>query len=228
MGTAFKRADILIPKCINDMQKWSVIACDQYTSQPDYWEQTKSITDGHYSTYNLILPEIYLNDADVSEKIDNIHKTMDEYLSKDIFKEYKNTMIYVERIQGNGIMRAGIIGMIDLEEYDFTKGSTSSVRATEATVIERIPPRIKVRQGATLEIPHIMILIDDIYKTVIEPLYEKKSAFEKLYDFELMQGGGKIAGYLMDDKSCDLTETALENLGNKEEFKRKYLSLIHI
>lgn len=222
MGTAFKRADILIPKCIKDMQKWSVIACDQYTSQPDYWEQTKLITDGYYSTYNLILPEIYLNDTDVSEKIDNIHKAMDEYITKDIFKEYKNTMIYVERIQSNGIMRAGIIGMIDLEEYDFTKGSTSSVRATEATVIERIPPRIKVRQGAALEIPHIMILIDDINKTVIEPLYEKKSDFEKLYDFELMQGGGKIAGYLMDDKSCDSTETALESLGNKEEFERKY------
>ena len=179
MGTAFKRADILIPKCIKDMQKWSVIACDQYTSQPDYWEQTKLITDGYYSTYNLILPEIYLNDTDVSEKIDNIHKAMDEYITKDIFKEYKNTMIYVERIQSNGIMRAGIIGMIDLEEYDFTKGSTSSVRATEATVIERIPPRIKVRQGAALEIPHIMILIDDI--KLLLNLYMKKNQILKSF-----------------------------------------------
>lgn len=146
----------------------------QYTSEPEYWKQTSKIVGQNYSSLNLILPEIYLEDENVKEKIENIHKNMDKYLSDDIFDEYKNSMIYVERIQSNGILRAGIVGMIDLEEYDFSKGSTSQVRATEATVIERIPPRIKVRDGALLELPHIMILIDDENNTVIEPFANLK------------------------------------------------------
>ena len=194
MNNAFKPADILVPKKSVDMNNWSVIACDQYTSEPEYWKQTSKIVGQNYSSLNLILPEIYLEDENVKEKIENIHKNMDKYLSDDIFDEYKNSMIYVERIQSNGILRAGIVGMIDLEEYDFSKGSTSQVRATEATVIERIPPRIKVRDGALLELPHIMILIDDENNTVIEPFANLKSEMKKLYNFELMQNGGKISG----------------------------------
>ena len=136
-----------------------------------------------------------------------------------IFDEYKNSMIYVERIQSNGILRAGIVGMIDLEEYDFSKGSTSQVRATEATVIERIPPRIKVRDGALLELPHIMILIDDENNTVIEPFANLKSEMKKLYNFELMQNGGKISGYLIDDQKCSEIIRSLDMLGNPEKFR---------
>lgn len=207
--TAFKNADILIPKN-EDMHKWSVIACDQYTSEPEYWSTVNNIVGDSPSTLNLILPEIYLEEDDVSGRIDNIHSAMDKYISDGIFTEYKNAMVYVERIQSNGILRQGIVGAIDLEKYDFSKGSTSQVRATEATVIERIPPRIKVRQGATLELPHIMILIDDPKNTVIEPL--AGSDMQKIYDFELMQNGGSIKGYLLDEQAQEKINSALCNL----------------
>ena len=222
MNNALKPADILVPKESVDMEKWAVIACDQYTSEPEYWNKTAEIVGNNYSSLNMILPEIYLEDSDVSDRISNIHNTMEKYLSENIFDEYKDSMIYVERIQSNGILRAGIIGKIDLEEYDFNKGSTSQVRATEATVIERIPPRIKVRDGAPLELPHIMILIDDDKKTVIEPLESQKKDMKKLYNFNLMQGGGKISGYLIDNKKCADIISSLNKLGNAESFKTKY------
>lgn len=222
MNNALKPADILVPKESVYMEKWAVIACDQYTSEPEYWNKTAEIVGNNYSSLNMILPEIYLEDSDVSDRISNIHNTMEKYLSENIFDEYKDSMIYVERIQSNGILRAGIIGKIDLEEYDFNKGSTSQVRATEATVIERIPPRIKVRDGAPLELPHIMILIDDDKKTVIEPLESQKKDMKKLYDFNLMQGGGKISGYLIDNKKCADIISSLNKLGNAENFKEKY------
>ena len=193
-STAFHNADILLPKKCTDMNKWSVIACDQYTSEPQYWEDVNKTVGDAPSTLNLILPELYLEQDGVAERIDNIHSAMDKYISDGIFEEYKNAMIYVERIQSNGILRQGIVGAIDLEKYDFAKGSTSEVRATEATVIERVPPRIKVRQGAPLELPHIMILIDDPDNTVIEPLAKAVSDENKLYDFGLMHNGGSIKG----------------------------------
>ncbi len=222
MNNAFKPADILVPKKSIDMNKWTVIACDQYTSEPEYWSQTNKIVGQNYSSLNLILPEIFLEDENVKEKIENIHKNMDKYLNDNIFDEYKNSMIYVERIQSNGILRAGIVGMIDLEEYDFAQGSNSQVRATEATVIERIPPRIKIRDGASLELPHIMILIDDENNTVIEPLSSLKTEMKELYNFELMQEGGKISGYLLDETQCTEIISSLNMLGNPEKFKKKY------
>lgn len=213
--TAFTNADILIPNN-QDMHKWSVIACDQYTSEPEYWKTVTDIVGDAPSALNLILPEIYLEEDNVSERIDNIHSYMDKYISDGVFKEYKNAMIYVERVQSNGILRQGIVGAIDLEKYDFSKGSTSQVRATEATVIERIPPRIKVRQGAVLELPHIMILIDDPNNTVIEPL--ANGNMQKLYDFELMQNGGSIKGYLLDEQAQEKVNSALCNLvGDKTD-----------
>ena len=163
---------------------------------------------------------IYLEDNDVSDRIDNIHTSMKKYLSDGVFEEYKNAMVYVERTQSNGILRQGIVGAIDLEKYDFSKGSNSEVRATEATVIERIPPRIKVRQGADLELPHIMILIDDPDNTVIEPLAQKQ--MQKLYDFELMQNGGSIKGYLLDGQTQEKINSALCELADPEKFREKY------
>lgn len=222
MNNAFKPADILIPDAKTNMEKWAVIACDQYTSEPEYWKETYKNTDGFNSSINMILPEIFLEDENVSERISKIHNNMESYLTKNVFKEYKNSMIYVERIQSNGVLRAGIVGMIDLEEYDFSKGSSSQVRATEATVIERIPPRIKIRDGAALELPHIMILIDDENKSVIEPLSSQKDSFEKLYDFNLMQGGGSISGYLLESEMCEKIIKLLDNLGDQETFKKKY------
>ena len=219
--TAFKKADILLPKNV-DMEKWSVVACDQYTSEPEYWAETARLTEGAPSALELILPEVYLGADDVDERIARIHAKMAEYAESGLFAEYKDSLVYIERVQSDGLVRAGIVGAIDLEQYDYRKGSKSQVRATEATVVSRIPPRIKVRQGAPVELPHIMILIDDSAKTVVEPLAEKKQGFEKLYDFTLMQGGGSIRGWRVDDKSADGVIAALEKLGDLDEFNRKY------
>ena len=219
-STAFKNADILIPNKNVNMEKWAVIACDQYTSEPEYWNKVCENVGDSPSSLNLILPEIYLENDDVADRIKNIHESMEKYINDGIFAEYKNSMIYVERIQSNGILRKGIIGAIDLEEYDFSKGSTSQVRATEATVIERIPPRIKVRQGAPLELPHIMILIDDENDTVFSSI--NKNNLEKLYDTELMMNGGKISGYLVDENTQELIDKALLALSDPDTFSEKY------
>ncbi len=220
-STAFHSADILLPKDC-DMHKWSVIACDQYTSEPEYWEEVSATVGNAPSTLNLILPELYLEQDGVAERIGNIHKSMEKYLADGIFTEYRDAMVYVERTQSNGILRQGIVGAIDLEKYDFSKGSSSEVRATEATVIERIPPRIKVRQGAPLELPHIMILIDDPNCTVIEPLAKKTSDISKLYDFELMQNGGSIKGWLVDKSAQETVDKALCTLADPDTFCKKY------
>ena len=219
-STAFHSADILIPNDKVDMSKWAVIACDQYTSEPEYWDAVTAEVGGAPSTLSLILPELYLEDSDVSERIANIHKAMDKYIADGFFTEYKNAMVYVERVQSNGIVRKGLIGAIDLEKYDFSKGSTSEVRATEATVIERIPPRIKVRNGAPLELPHIMILIDDPEDTVIGAL--DKTSMKKLYDTKLMQNGGSISGYLVDEAAQEKIDSALSALADPDAFNKKY------
>lgn len=220
MSTAFGAADILLPK-LEDMSVWSAVACDQYTSQPEYWEEAEKLAGDHPSSLKLILPEVCLKSKDVDSLIDKIHENMKKYLSDGLFKEYPCSMIYVERMTSDGL-RAGIVGAVDLEEYDFRKGSMSSVRATEATVLERIPPRVKIRSGAPLELSHIMMLIDDAQKTVIEPVAEKKASMEKLYDFDLMMNGGHITGYLMGKDETARVEKALEALGDSKAFNTKY------
>ena len=216
--TAFRPADILIPKNA-DMTRWACVACDQYTSDRDYWEKASEFVGDAPSALRLILPEVYLNDKDVGERIENTHKKMEEYLSRDMFTEYRDSFIYVRRTDSVGKVREGIVGMIDLEEYDYSKGSTTPVRATEATVPERIPPRLKIRNGAPLELPHIMILIDDPEKTVIEPLAEK--SLETVYDFDLYGKGGHIEGRLVDKQSADRVEDALCAIGEKESFEKR-------
>lgn len=220
-NTAFGTADILLPKEA-DMSKWAVVACDQYTGEPEYWKATESIVGNEPSSLKLILPEIYLTEEGVDGRIENIHRAMDDYLSKGVFSEYKDALVYVERTQDDGKVRCGIVGAIDLEQYDYSKGSKSQVRATEATVVERIPPRIKVREGAQIELPHIMILIDDENKTVIEPLADESAGMEPLYDFPLMQRGGSIKGWLVDDDNKRRIFESLERLGDKRSFEEKY------
>ena len=219
--TAFSKADILLPKDA-DMEKWAVVACDQYTSEPEYWAETDRIAGDAPSALRLILPEVYLEDENVADRIEAIHKDMEKYLSEGIFKEYKDAFVYIERVQSDGLVRAGLVGKIDLEKYDYRKGSKSQVRATEATVVERIPPRVKIRTGAPVELPHIMILIDDTDRTVIEPLTAAKDSFEQLYSFPLMQGGGSIKGWLVDGKCAEGVNAALEALGDIDSFNRKY------
>lgn len=212
--TAFGPADILLPN-VGDMTKWSVVACDQYTSEPEYWRKTEEIVGAAPSTLRLVLPEIYLGRSDTGERIQNINKNIAKYLSEGIFKEYKDSMVYVERTQSDGRVRRGIVGAIDLEEYDYRPGSSSQVRATEATVKERIPPRLEIRKGAEIELPHIMILIDDPENTVIEPLAGKCGA--PVYDFELMQGGGHVRGSILSGEQILQVDGALARLKEKCE-----------
>lgn len=219
--TAFTSADILLPRDA-EYEKWAVIACDQFTSEPEYWRETEKMTEGAVTALDLILPEIYLGEADVDKRIDKIAANMYGYLDSDVFEEHKNALIYVERIQTDGVLRAGVVGAVDLEEYDYSKGSASQIRATEATVTERIPPRIKVREKAPIELPHIMILIDDEKKALIEPLAEHKDDMKKLYDFELMQGGGRLAGWLLTDTLRDELLEKLAKFSEKEAFEKRY------
>ncbi|MGN1134223.1 MAG: DUF1015 domain-containing protein [Oscillospiraceae bacterium] len=219
--TAFQSADILLPKN-QPMEKWACIACDQFTSQPEYWKDVEKITDGAKSAYDLILPEAYLEDKNLEDRINRIHENMDSYINDGVFEEYKDALIYIERMQTDGKMRAGIVGKIDLEEYDYRKGSDSLVRATEQTVVERIPPRVKIRNGAALELPHIMILIDDTEKSIIEPLETQKSDMTKVYDFELMKQSGKISGYLLNSAQQKAVFSGLEKLGDLDSFNSKY------
>ena len=238
MQAAFSPADILLPGKDIDKTKWAVVACDQYTSEPDYWNAVAQQVGDSPSTLQLILPELYLEQPDVEHRIEKIQAAMQADLKAGCLDCYPDALIYVERIQSDGKCRQGLIGKLDLEQYDYAKGSTSPVRATEATVLERIPPRKKVRQGAPLELPHIMILIDDIRRTVIEPLAARKDSMQKLYDFDLMQGGGHLTGYLIPADMQQQVLDALDALADPAAFAEKYdlapgtpvlqLSLIHI
>lgn len=221
MKVPFKRGNILLPKD-TDMTKWSVIACDQYTSEPEYWADVEKIVGNNPSTLNLTLPEIYLEESDVEERIKKINSNMEELVNSDFFNEYKDSMIYLERTGADGKVREGLIGIVDLEDYSYEKGSQTLIRATEKTVIERIPPRVKVRENASLELPHIMILIDDEKKEIIESLKNKVSENDKLYDFDLMKNGGHVKGYLLNENTMDEVDKSLERLMDKEYFERKY------
>ena len=204
----FNPADILLPK--KDFETWSVVACDQYTSEPDYWHDVEAIVGDKPSALHIILPEIYLS-PDNSDRIAKINAAMQDYLDGDVFDLRENSMIYVER-ESNNTVRRGIVGMIDLEDYDYTKGSHALIRATEATVLERIPPRVQIRKDAPLEMPHILLLIDDPALSVIEPLADKKGDFKEAYSFELMKGGGHIDGFFLPAEVQKTVQDALESL----------------
>ena len=221
MMVPFKAGNILIPKNV-DMTKWSVVACDQYTSEPKYWEEVSEIVGDNPSTLNLTLPEIYLEDNDVNERIKNINKNMEKVLNDDLFVEYPDSMIYLERTQSDGKVREGLMGIVDLEAYSYEVGSQTPIRATEKTVIERIPPRVKVRENALLELPHIMILIDDEKKDIIENLKNEVDEEDVVYDFDLMQNGGHVKGYKVPENLMDGIFKGLEELADKDNFEAKY------
>ncbi len=193
--SSFVGADILLPK-VAEVEKWSVIACDQFTSQPEYWEDVEKYVGDAPSTLRLIFPEVMLGEND-QEITAGIRKSMEKYLAENIFTEYKNVFVYVERTLLDGSIRKGIIGAIDLEEYDYSAGSTAKIRATEKTVEERIPPRKVIRENAVLELPHILLFSDDEEDILCGPLEAKKQELSLLYDFELLAGGGHISGRLV-------------------------------
>ena len=207
--------EILLPASGTDLTKWAVIACDQYTSQPEYWERVKNEVGTSPSTLNLTFPEIYLKGDGVGERIANINRTMEQYLEQHILENQGPGFVLVDRSTPNASSRKGLILALDLECYDYRPGARTLIRATEGTVLERIPPRVKIRENAPIELPHIMVLIDDPEKTLIEKLYANAEAgrYSKLYDFELMQGGGHIRGWMVsDEESIAMVALALEAL----------------
>ena len=198
--TIFSPTNILLPK--QNFEAWSVIACDQFTSNEEYWQAVKAEAGEHPSTLNLIYPEVYLGKTDAAEVTARINQTMQQYVADGIFEEYPNALIYVERTQRDGKVRCGIVGAVDLDAYDYHEGSTSRVRATEKTVLERIPPRVEIRKSATLELPHILMLMDDTARSIVEPLASlaANGEMQKLYDFDLMLDGGHLCGYLIPEE----------------------------
>ena len=208
----FTPADILLPAAGTDMSRWAVVACDQYTSRPDYWRAVDRHVGNSPSTMRLILPEVWLDEPDAPERIESVQRAMDAYLAGGIFREIADSFVLVERTLRPGVVRRGLVGALDLEAYDHTPGSAPLVRATEGTVPERVPPRMRVRRGAALESPHVMLLCDDPDLTLIEPLAARAGELEMIYDFPLMRNGGSIRGYRVNGKQAEAALEAVENL----------------
>jgi len=217
----FYPADILLPKEA-DMTKWAVVACDQFTSQPEYWQAVEENVGDAPSALRLILPEAKLHDPNVAESIANINATMNSYVEKGLFRTLEDSLIYIERTQSDGSIRHGLVGMVDLDQYDFTPGSGSLIRATEGTVLTRIPPRVQVRQDAPMELPHVMLLIDDPNHTVIAPLTAGTASMEQVYDFALQMEGGDLKGWKLSAEQVDGVADALRALCTEEEMEKKY------
>lgn len=223
MANCFYNAEILLPKFKGDkekMKKWSTIACDQYTSEAGYWNEVEALVGDSASALRVTLPEIYL-EGDTQARIKSINETMRSYTA-DVLESCSDCEIYLERTLADGRVRHGLIGKIDLEEYDFNKGAQTLVRATEGTVLSRIPPRVEIRRGAMIELPHVMMLIDDRDNSVIGPLEAKKAEFEVAYSFELMQNGGAVTGYFVDSDSQKQVSSALEKLCDIDAYNKKY------
>ena len=205
----FTSADILLPQNV-DLEKWAVIACDQFTSDPAYWQRVRTTAGDSPSTIHLILPEAELGSADEAKLVSSINASMERYLADGVFTTYPNSYIYVERTLSDGSVRPGLLGMVDLEAYDYRPGSESPVRATEKTVLERIPPRQRVRKDAAVELPHVLMLCDDDKKALIEPLAQLADTLPLLYDFELMEQGGRIRGFLVQGEVAKAFDERLE------------------
>jgi len=213
--------DILLPGPGAVLPKWAVIACDQFTSEPEYWQKVEEYVGEAPSTLKIIYPEVYLGEARADARIARIRENMKLYLQTPVFSEAEG-FIYVKRRTSSGV-RKGLMVCLDLEHYDFKKGSKSLIRASEGTILSRIPPRVKIREGAPLEIPHIMVLIDDSKDTVIGPLTAQKSGLKELYDFELMMESGRLSGYRVDDAGLEKDVIkALQALADPAAFAVKY------
>ena len=221
--SSFNEMGIHIPEILipdgdkTEIGKWSVIACDQFTAATDYWDDVKKITDGCYSTVNLILPECYLKQTDIEEELKKINSNMEKYIDAGIFRKLDKGFVLVERKTPFTPSRKGLVIAVDLEKYDYSEVSDSPIRPTEKTVVERLPPRIKIRENASLDLPHILFLIDDTENTVIEKLYSEKEKFEKLYDFKLMKDGGEISGWhITGEEALSELEKAFSKLSEKQ------------
>ena len=214
---------ILMPRKDVDLHKWAVVACDQYTSEPEYWSSVSQEVGSSPSTLNLIFPEVYLEDDDKNQRIERINAAMEKYLAQGILEDQGQSFFLVQRHTPEASPRWGLMAALDLEQYDFSKDSTSLIRATEGTILDRIPPRKQIRKNASIELPHIMVLIDDPEKTVIEPCAAEAASLQKVYDFELMKNGGHITGYKIEDEvSLQRIADALHKLADPASFSKKY------
>jgi len=209
----FTPADILLPQGVAP-EIWSVIACDQFSSERDYWQRVNEKVNGAPSTLNMIIPEAYLEGIDEEKEIKRICAAMDDYAQRGLLCKIDNSFVYAERTQPDGRVRRGLVGAVDLEEYDFS-GGDAAILASEGTVLERLPARIRIRRAARFELPHIMTFIDDIESTVIEPLAEKSGKLPLLYDFDLMEGGGHIRGLRVAGSEADGVMAAMRALHEK-------------
>ena len=218
----FGPGEILLPQPGADWTRWSVVACDQYTSQPEYWQRVEERVGETPSALRLILPESKLNAPEVERHVADIRAAMENYLAQGVLRALGPCLIYVERTQSDGKVRRGLVGQVDLERYDYRPGADSLIRATEGTVLERIPPRVKVRQGAALELPRVMLLADDPEQTVIAPLAHQTGEMEPLYDFDLMERGGHIRGWKLPRAQTEQVRVALSALADPARFRARY------
>lgn len=220
-GIGVQAADILLPKTGTNLTQWASIACDQFTSQPEYWQKVAEIVGDAPSTFKLTLPEVYLGTDEETARIQSTQRAMREYIAEGLMVNHEG-LILVER-SVDGKTRRGLMMALDLEHYDYNKGSQTLIRATEGTILDRLPPRMRIREGATLELPHILVLIDDPERTVIEPIVAQEARLPKVYDFELMLDSGHLRGYSINDPALEQqVMAALEKLANPAAFAKKY------
>lgn len=221
MSKIFRPADILLPvNC--DMTKWSVVACDQFSSEPEYWDGLDRFVADAPSALRLMLPEAYLETRDQFAEAEKINEKMREYLDSGVFETLEQSYIYVERTLADGKVRRGVVGVLDLDAYDYSKNSASPIRATEGTVENRLPPRVRVRRGASLEMPHIMVFIDDEKNTVMQPLTDGREELRKVYDFDLCCGGGHIRGWQVTGAAAQALDGAIDALSDTKALRAKY------
>jgi hypothetical protein len=215
--------EIMLPRKGVDLTKWAVIACDQFTSEPEYWDKVSQFVGDAPSSLNLIYPEVYLAEKNPEARIIRIRDSMNSYLKKGLFEKTEG-FIYVERTTGRKT-RKGLVVCLDLEQYDFRREATSLIRATEGTILERIPPRVRIREGAPIEIPHIMVLVDDPENIVIGTITRKQAELNKLYEFDLMMDSGHLSGFLVDKPELETRViNSLKELADPDVFAKKYLS----
>ena len=220
--SCFMPAHILLPDASVPLGQWGCIACDQFTSDRDYWAKAEQAAAGGPSALRLILPEVYLGESDQQARVDQIHKAMEQY-DREVLTRAVDGFVYVERTLQSGRVRQGLVGRVDLEAYNYHLGSLPLVRPSEHTVEERIPPRMAVRRDARLETPHVMMLADDPDRLLIEPVGRQKEKLRPLYDGELMLGGGHVAGWAVEDPALiRQIEDAMEVLSSQETFLAKY------
>jgi len=206
-----KAPTVLLPDETIDLKKWAVVACDQYTAQPEYWESVCALVGDAPSALNIIYPEAWLHQGD--GRIAGVNRAMEEYRASVLTRRIEGFILMEREISAGN--RLGLIAAVDLEQYDYGADSKSLIRATEGTILERIPPRVRIRENAALESPHVLMLVDDPDQTLIEPVHAARDRLEPLYDFDLMLGGGRVRGWRVDGAAQAVMLAALARLNER-------------